>query len=757
VRVVRYRTWEDLQPLAARWNELLSTSSSDTLFLTWEWCEAWWKNYGAARPLFVLAAWEEDRLLGVAPFYVDGVQRWGTNWKCLRIIGDGSNDSDYLDCFAALGREAEAMRAFMDYLQAESAEWDWLETSATPADSICLNLLTSGARERGWHIASESIPCTTLPLPASWEGFLAGLRPRFRTKVRSCLAELEQQIRSVPRECTSEAELDSWLGELFDLHARRWNTKGQSGVFGAAAKRSFYGDVSRSTLKRGWLAFHRLDWTGRPLALQYGFRYANRFYLLQEGYDPSFETVRPGMALRTWLMRYWIQAGLAEYDFLAGVTPAKMEWGSREKMSVRVVLAPSSSAAWVCLKGPQLRRRLKDRIRDIVPEVLLSARQHLRDRKREPTSSNEAGFSATPATLKGLALRTAACAYRNTPLGSAARHISSRYTLGAHGFMGLQRRAMPACQIFVYHRVNDDRDPFFYATPVAEFERQMEYLARNFRMASLDDLAGGSFPVNGHKCCVAVTFDDGYRDNFTYAFPILKKLGIPATVFLATGCIESGEIPWYDQVRLAFKLTMRPRFTLDVVGGPSASLETAFRRVEASERTLAWLRGLDESGRSRGLAQVFCELGVPAGLNLRNTMLRWEDIRLMAKQGIAFGAHTITHPVLAGLPVERLQEEIGGSKRTVEARLQLPVRHFAYPFGKPVDFGPQAKRVVQEAGFQTAATTVFGINGQEDDPFELKRLGLWERDMGLFGLRLDWYRMGGGSTPDESKQGVRAQ
>lgn len=759
MRVVRYRTWEELQPLAARWNQLLSASSSDTLFLTWEWCEAWWKNYGAARPLFVLAAWEEDRPLGIAPFYVDVVRRWGGKWKCLRLVGDGSHDSDYLDCFAERGREAEVVRAFLDYLQAETTEWDWLESYATPAGSACLNALTTAARERGWQFAAEPIPCATVSLPSSWDEYLAGLRPRFRTKLRSCLAELEQQLRSLPKECGSEQELDSWLEELFDLHARRWSTRGQSGVFGNSAKRAFYRDISRSMLHRGWLAFHRLDWAGRPLALQYGFRYRSRFYLLQEGYDPGFENQRPGMALRTWLMRHWIEAGLEEYDFLAGVTPSKMEWGSREKTSLRVVLAPPSMAAWVCLKVPQLRRQIKERARSLVPEALLSARQHLRTRRTHHAANGQAGFTALaePAALRQVVIGTAASLYRHTPLGAALRHISSRYTLDHSSVMRLHRRTIPACQIFIYHRVNDDRDPFFYATPVAEFERQMEYLARNFRMASLDEIGAGNFPVNGHNCCIAVTFDDGYRDNFTYAFPILKKLGIPATIFLATGCIESGEIPWYDKVRLAFKLTMQQHLSLAGVGGPGASLETLPQKLAGMERTLAWLRSQDEFNRSRGLAEVFRELRVPAGLNLRNTMLRWEDIRLMAKQGITFGAHTVTHPVLAGLSKERLQEEIGGSKRAVEARLQLPVRHFAYPFGKHADFSPQAKLVVQEAGFQTAATTVFGINGQQDDRFELKRLGLWESDMGRFGLRLDWYRMGGGTAPEDVTQGVRAQ
>jgi peptidoglycan/xylan/chitin deacetylase (PgdA/CDA1 family) len=122
-------------------------------------------------------------------------------------------------------------------------------------------------------------------------------------------------------------------------------------------------------------------------------------------------------------------------------------------------------------------------------------------------------------------------------------------------------------------------------------------------------------------------------------------------------------------------------------------------------------------------------------------MLSWNEIRQMSKQGVSFGAHTVTHPVLGGLPVSQLQNEIFGSKKTVEDRIQVPVRHFAYPFGKPADFGCDAKRIVQAAGFQTAVTTISGVNGPEQDPFELKRLNLDEPDQGLFGLKLDWSRM----------------
>lgn len=210
---------------------------------------------------------------------------------------------------------------------------------------------------------------------------------------------------------------------------------------------------------------------------------------------------------------------------------------------------------------------------------------------------------------------------------------------------------------------------------------------------------------------------------------------------MTTGYIESGQLPWYDEVRLAFKLTLRPRISLQEMGGPDAAMDDEDQRLEALALTLAWLRMIDDSERLRLLPELFRDLQVPHPLNLPATMLAWSEIRQMNKEGISFGAHTVTHPVLGSVPLPRLEEEILGSKTTIENRLQVPVRHFAYPFGKQADFGCHAKRVVQAAGFQTAVTTISGVNGPDQDPLELKRLSLDEPELGIFGLKLDWTRM----------------
>jgi CelD/BcsL family acetyltransferase involved in cellulose biosynthesis/peptidoglycan/xylan/chitin deacetylase (PgdA/CDA1 family) len=748
MKVVLYQSWEELQSLAGRWNEVLVASGSNSIFLTWEWCAAWWKNYGAGRPLFVLAAWEGGELLGVFPLYVDKARHWGATWAVLRVVGDGSGDSDYLDGFARTGYERDVVSAFVDFLAGVRQNWDWLHVEGTAQSSGFLSSLTRCAHDRGWTLASQAIPCASLTLPQTWNDYLRILQPRMRSKVRSSLARIEGQFGTAPSECVSTANIEEWLPELFDLHTQRWRQSHQPGVFGDAAKRSFYNDVSRSALEKGWLAFHRLAWGERALALQYGFRYRNRFYLLQEGYDPAFEEVRPGVALRVWLMRHWIEQGLEQYDFLAGTAPHKLEWGAERTLSFRTLLAAGARGAWVAISAPRHYGNFKENLWKAIPQPVLSARSKLRARRARLSSATSSQPNAS--RFKRLMRWSASRLYVRTPLGDATRHLATQYTwqspvLG-RGVSRLQPRTQPVCTIFVYHRVNDDKDPFFYAMAVSRFRAEMEYLAKNFHLVSLDQLAGGQVPSNGHKYCVAVTFDDGYRDNFLYAFPILQKLGIPATIFLTTGYIESGQLPWYDQVRLAFKLTKQPRIDLHEIGGPDSCFDANGGRLQALAHTLNWLRQVDESTRLRQLGEVFRALRVSGPLNLPNTLLAWDEIRQMSRRGITFGAHTVTHPVLAKLPVPRLQEEILGSKKTVEARLQRSIQHFAYPFGKKADFSADAKQVVQAAGFLSAVTTISGVNDSEQDRYELKRFCLREPDIGMFGLKLDWYRISGKST-----------
>jgi peptidoglycan/xylan/chitin deacetylase (PgdA/CDA1 family)/CelD/BcsL family acetyltransferase involved in cellulose biosynthesis len=757
LEVTQHKSWDELELLEPEWDPVLAASGADTFFLTWEWISAWWKNYGDKRPLFTLTARDHGKLIAVAPFYLDSVHRFGANWNCLKLIGDGSGDSDYQDIFAEAGREKEALSGFVDFLQEHRTEWDTLEFESMPETSTCLGMLRAAAGEKSWRLDTENVACSTMRFPHRWDDYLQSLKPRFRSKVRSSLAFLEKQMRTVPLACNAVEQLDEWLPILFDLHTRRWQEEGKPGVFRNISKRNFYHDISRAALEKGWLAFHRLDWGERALAMQYGFIYKNQFLLLQEGYDPEFEGLRPGQMLRAWLLRHWMESGLAEYDFLAGATKHKAEWGAQQKLSLRVRATPKRSSMLVFQSLPGTSIAAKERLRKVIPEPLLALRKRAHERKASHAIAAPAD-RPDGSLVRRIVRWSISHAYSSTPLGTVGRHLASNYVWisgnGSSRRRNLRQRRTPICQILIYHRVNDDDDPFLAASPVKMFQMQMEYIAKHFQVISLDKLANGEWAKGGEKFCLAVTFDDGYRDNYLNAFPILKSLGIPATIFLTTGCIEKSTLPWYDQVSLGFKLTTRPHLDLRGLGGPEATMDSMETRLLTMKATLEWLWGLPTSERLRRLPELFHALRVPASLNLPNFMLNWDEVREMSKQGIGFGAHTVTHPVLSKTSQDEVVKEIQESKKNIEFQIHQPVHHFAYPFGRCGDFTVDTRVILQEAGFETAVTTIPGYNGMNDDPLELKRFSPWALDRGMFALQMDWRRLVGFTPQEESVRGL---
>ena len=309
-----------------------------------------------------------------------------------------------------------------------------------------------------------------------------------------------------------------------------------------------------------------------------------------------------------------------------------------------------------------------------------------------------------------------------TPLIRVATAVSSR----------------SAFSILPYHRVNDDRDPFFPAVPTAVFEQQMTHVARTAHVMPLEELvtrqARGALPRNA----LAITFDDGYRDNLVHAAPILRRLGLPATVFVATGFIGTAETPWWDRLALALKETSAVTFTAP--WGHRFPLDSPAARLNALQTVQEHLKGLWDDERQQCLAACLEGLGAPDAARFRNLMLTWEDVRALGELGIGIGAHTVNHVILSRVSAERARSEILGSREMVEAGCGVVPRAFAYPNGRPADYTEAVLGIVRDAGFTCAVTTRFGLNTPATSPWELRRGGPWEEDAPTFALKLAWYR-----------------
>lgn len=300
----------------------------------------------------------------------------------------------------------------------------------------------------------------------------------------------------------------------------------------------------------------------------------------------------------------------------------------------------------------------------------------------------------------------------------------------------LEERPAPNAQILIYHRVNGEGDPYFGGIPPSLFERQMAYLSSRFTVLPLTELVSAlrekALPPNA----VAVTLDDGYRDNYLHAFPIFQRHSIPATIFLTTSAIGSDKPIWHDDVFSAFRETTVPALEPFGPRAIAGALATVPDRLRVQQAVLGYLRSLSDEERAEAVVRLREALRVGPSRDVPGLMLTWEDAREMTRGGIRFGSHTATHPILSRVGPARARRELQESKSVIEERLGVTVDGFAYPNGTPADFLPETKALLREAGYRFAVTTSPGANDATTDLFELRRGTPWDEDLFAFGLRL---------------------
>ncbi len=738
MNLIELRQESDLMGLQSSWDALLAGSSSGTIFLTWEWISSWWAAYGRTGDLRLLAAIDDQGVLrGVAPLRADHVRRYGQTVPSLSFVGDGSNDSDYLDFLIGRGYETEVMECFGAYLRAELNRGTLLQLREIPANSPNLEPFRRFTQAEDYLYRESQTACATIPLPSTWEEYLASLKPRFRTKIRSVLRSLENrpEVRFVL--CEDREQLERLLPILFELHTKRWTREGQPGVFGWDSKREFYHTISPLLLSRNWLRFSWIEWNGRILACQYGFEYRGSYLQLQEGYEPAAEHLHIGTGLRAWSIRQYLLTGLREYDFLGGVSRHKLDWGAVEKPSTNVLAAKSTLKNSLVIEGPEWQSRTKERIRKFIPANVLAARDALRKSRQSETGVASAA--------DGWPQKIAAKVYFHSRLSALVRPLRDQFQVSLAADDGRRRfscnkRTETTGRILYYHRVNDDGDPFFPAISTSLFQAEMRYVARHYKVVSLSGLLE-HLESGATETALAITFDDGYEDNYTNAFPILQRYGLPATIFLSTGSMDSREPLWFEHLALALKTTAKECLDLDIDIPRRFWLRNQQERLDANSELLALLRDLPDGERRRWCAEIIRELEVIDAGERRGKMLNWEQVRLMSAHGMTFGGHTVDHPFISKLTKEQTIWEVSECKRRIQQELQSPTEFFAYPSGREQDFGLWNKELVRQAGYRAAVTTIWGTNYRTTDPMELRRGGPWDDNAAQFAYKLDWYQL----------------
>jgi peptidoglycan/xylan/chitin deacetylase (PgdA/CDA1 family) len=314
---------------------------------------------------------------------------------------------------------------------------------------------------------------------------------------------------------------------------------------------------------------------------------------------------------------------------------------------------------------------------------------------------------------------------------------------GLSGVLRLSERSQRRrLVILTYHRVlpAERKESYFNPRLIVTPEtllRHCEVLQRRFDVWPLSEavqrLRGGRSLL---RPLAAITFDDGYRDNFKYALPVMAATGLAATFFVVSTLIGADQPPWYDRLANALTAWLACRG-----GAPLPSQHPACALLRNGQPTprdaVAFAKRLTPEARRRLVEEIEREGGAGDEHSGDDRMMTWPQLQELAHAGHEIGSHAATHEILTQLDDQALRAELEGSRQQLEDKLGVPVRAFSYPNG---DFDARVAHATAEAQYECAVTVQPGTNGTDQDPYRLRRWFIDEDRLATVGVRpAAWY------------------
>jgi peptidoglycan/xylan/chitin deacetylase (PgdA/CDA1 family) len=287
--------------------------------------------------------------------------------------------------------------------------------------------------------------------------------------------------------------------------------------------------------------------------------------------------------------------------------------------------------------------------------------------------------------------------------------------------------------VLMYHRVLNSVDsqmlfvqPGMFVT-TSSFEKQVVFLKKRFEVVFLEDLVEKVLNGESNGGLCAITFDDGWRDNYTDAFSVLKKYSIPATIFLATGFVGTNRIFWPEEICYYLDRSIANKLSFD---GAPLSLVRFNKEISSYdpckqeshfERSIEILKEFSQNEREEILRYFrgMFRIDPPP-----RQMLNWDEVCEMHVSGLVrFGAHTVNHEILDKVPLLKAREEISKSREEIENHLGIRISTFAYPNGNN---NGSLQKMLAESGYNAAVTTRKGFLERGMPRMEIPRIAIHE-------------------------------
>lgn len=318
------------------WSRLVRDAGIDPLCNGPAWVASYVRSFAKPGSVFGWSFRHAGEVVGLVALRREDA-RGALGVRRAMLAQDGSFDSDYLDLAVRPDARAAVLERLIEVLGSARGVHALL-LSCVPDESPTLELVRAELGRRSLPRKEVAVGCAALDLPDDFEAYVGGLKKRMRSKVRSLVRNAEAAGGEL-RWCDRADELDAHLERMFALHQARWQAADEPGSFDDPRRCAFFRSLAHTLLTRDELRFARLEIGGEAVAYQYGAQVGGTYYQLQEGYDPAHEELRVGNALRALMLRDLIASGTRRYDFLAGLSKHKTDWGGVERSCTSVAFA----------------------------------------------------------------------------------------------------------------------------------------------------------------------------------------------------------------------------------------------------------------------------------------------------------------------------------------------------------------------------------------------------------------------------------
>ena len=371
IKIIPITNSKDFRDLRFEWNKLLSNGNSNTVFLTWEWLYTWWEAFQEGKELMILSVRKEDdtELIGLLPIYIREDRLFGLKKvKIGEFLGTGIVCSDYLDIIIRSGFEEIVTNQLVQYLVSQKREFDFLTLSDIPSDSPNLPTIEKHLKEAGFSLRKlkESI-CPFLPLSDSWQGCLKYLSSRTQKNLAYYQRRLQREFSVEVESGNNQGDSNCGIDILSRLHQNRWESKGEPGLFKNARFEQFHSNIIREFSDQGWLRLFFLKLNGQYVASIYGFRYCDKYYYYQGGFDETLKKYSVGQVLLYLYIQRAFEEKSKEFDFLRGVSPYKYEWTEHERHNLTFFVGRRDVTEKLALLSRDWKARVRNELKQMMP------------------------------------------------------------------------------------------------------------------------------------------------------------------------------------------------------------------------------------------------------------------------------------------------------------------------------------------------------------------------------------------------------